>query len=101
MRWTLRKPNTRRALWWSLGGLFLVVGVYHVFGDNGLMSLRRKLREEREWQQRNEATRRQNEALEKSIHDLKTDPKVIEKIAREELMLAHPDDRVILTPQKK
>lgn len=101
MRWNLRKPTARRALKASLGVLFLGLAAYQVWGANGVVALRRKRQEEQEWQRRIETIRRQNEALEKRIHDLKTDPKAIEKIAREEFMLAGPGEKVVLAPQKK
>lgn len=101
MSWNLRSRGTRRAIAASLGGLFLALLAYQVWGENGYFALRRKWQEEREWQERNEALRRKNEALQKRIHELRTDPKAIEKIAREELMLARPEDRIILAPQKK
>ncbi|MBI3696038.1 MAG: septum formation initiator family protein [Acidobacteria bacterium] len=82
-------------------GLFLLLAAYQVWGANGLIALRRRWQEERELQDRNETLRRQNEALLKRIHDLKTDPKAIEKIAREELMLAGQGEKVVLAPQKK
>ena len=97
----LRRPNTRRIVWMSLTGLLLAMAAYQVFGSNGLLALRRQLQEERQWQQRNETLRRGNQALQKRIHELRTDPKTIERIAREELMLADPAERIILTPQKK
>ena len=101
MRFNLRRSGARRAIALSLGGLFLALAAYQIWGQNGYVALRRKLEEHREWQTRNEALRRQNEALQKRIHELRTDPKAIEKIAREELMLARPEDKIILTPQKK
>ncbi len=101
MRLNLRRPSARRLVWFSLTGLFLLLAAYQVFGSNGVLAFRRKLHEEQDWRARNETLRRQNEALEKRIHQLKTDPKAIEKIAREELMLADPNERVILNPQKK
>ena len=101
MRWNLRKPTARRALTASLGGLFLLLAAYQVWGANGLVALRRRWQEEQEWRQRNEALHRQKEGLLKRIHELKTDPKAIEKIAREELMLAGQGEKVVLAPQKK
>jgi cell division protein FtsB len=101
MGWNLRKPTARRTMAASLGVLFLALGVYQVWGSNGLLALRHKQREEQEWRERNEALRRQNEELQRHIHDLKTDPRTIEKIAREELMLAGSGEKVLLTPQKK
>ena len=101
MRWNLRKPTARRALKASLAALFIGLIAYQVWGANGVVALRRKRQEEQEWQQRIEALARQNKALEQRIHGLKTDPKAIEKIAREEFMLAGPGEKVVLAPQKK
>lgn len=101
MRWNLRRPSARRTIWASIGGLFLALVAYQLFGANGFLAYRRKLQEEHEWQARNAALLRQNEALEKRIRRLRTDPATIEKIAREEMMLAGPKDVVILAPQKK
>jgi len=101
MHWNLRKSHTRRAIALSIGGLFLALVVYQFVGENGYLAARRKWHEEREWRQRNEALLRQNQALERRIHELRTEPKVIEKIAREELMLARPEEKIIHDPQKK
>lgn len=101
MRWNLRKPTARRAMRVSLGLMFLALAAYHVWGANGIVSLRRRLQEQREWQERNEALRRQNQALERRVQELKSDPKAIEKIAREDYMLAAPGEKVLLAPQKK
>jgi cell division protein FtsB len=97
----LRKPTARRAILVSFGCLFLALLAYQVWGANGLFALRRKLQEEQEWRARNAALRRQNEALQERIHALRTDPKAIEKIAREELMLAGSGEKILLAPQKK
>ena len=101
MRFNLRKSRARRVIAVALGGLFLGLVAYQIWGQNGYVALRRKVQEQQEWQARNGALRRQNEALEKRIRELKSDPNAIEKIAREELMMARPEDKVILTPQKK
>ena len=85
----------------SLGLLFLALAAYHMWGANGLVALHRKRQEQRDWQARNETLRQQNEALQKRIHELKTDPKAIERIAREEYMLAGPGEKILLAPQKK
>jgi cell division protein FtsB len=101
MRWSLRKQSVRRALAISLGVLTMGLAAYQFWGAHGYAALLRKRQEEQEWTARNQALRRENEALQKQIHDLKTDPRSIEKIAREELMLVQPEDRIILAPEKK
>ena len=40
-------------------------------------------------------------ALEQAVKDLKTDPRAIEKIAREELILARPGEIIIKIPQSQ
>ena len=101
MRWNLRKPGVRRALMLGLGALAVALAGYQIWGANGWATLRRRQQEERDWAARNEALRRENEALQQRVHELHHDPRAIEKIAREELLLVKPDDRVILAPEKK
>jgi cell division protein FtsB len=101
MRWNFRKTAARRAIAATLGCLFVALAAYQVWGAKGVFALRRKLQEEHEWQQRNLVLRGENEALQERIHELRTDPTAIEKIAREEYMLAAPGDKVLLAPQKK
>ena len=100
MRWNLRRSTTRRTLVLFLGCLFLALAAYQRWGDNGYWALERRRQEQREWETRNQELRGHNAELGKRIHDLKTDPKTIEKIAREELMLVRPEDKVILAPQR-
>jgi cell division protein FtsB len=101
MSLNFRKPGARRALAIVLGAMFAALAAYQVWGANGLLALRRRLHEERRWEAQNEALRQQNAALEKRIHELRTDPKAIEKIAREELMLAGSGEKILVAPQKK
>ena len=101
MHWNLRRPTARRTVACCLGMLFLAVAAYQRWGANGYWALERRLQEQRDWEARNEASRHNKADLEKSIHNLRTDLKTIEKIAREELKLVKPDDNVILAPQKK
>jgi len=101
MRWNLRRSPVRRKVAVGLGLLFLAVAAYQVWGAHGYRALERRRHEQREWESRNESLRRHNTGLGERIHDLKTNPKAIEKIAREELLLVRPEDRVILAPQKK
>ena len=84
-----------------LGLLFLAVAAYQKWGANGYWALEQRWQEQRGWETRNQVLRGHNADLEKRIHDLKTDPKAIEKIAREELLLVRPEDKLILGQQKK
>ncbi len=44
---------------------------------------------------------KENAALEQAVKDLKSDPRAIEKIAREELILARPGEIIIKIPQSQ
>ena len=44
---------------------------------------------------------KENAALQQAVKELKTDPRAIEKIAREELILAKPGEIIIKIPQSQ
>ena len=74
-----------------------VVLVANAFlGDKSLLELHR-LAERREWWTRENARlRRENLALAARLRDAETDPFLVEKIAREDLGMARPDEIVYL-----
>ena len=80
-------------------GLFVLVLVVHdVFGPHGFIAMRRTQSEiERV---RNELDRLNKENLElgDQVRALKTDPRLIEKIAREDLQRAKPGEIIIRIP---
>jgi cell division protein FtsB len=100
MSWNLRRSGTRRNIALCLAGLFLALLAFQVWGDRGYRALQRRLQEEREWEARNETLRRHNAELDQRIRDLNT-PKTIERIAREDLGMTRPGERVIRTPGKR
>ncbi len=101
MRWNLRRSKTRRAIMICLGTLSLAVAIYHLVGANGYRALERRRQEQREWEARNEALRRNNAELEKRIQELSNDPRAIEKVVREDLGYARPGEKVIRTPGRR
>ena len=78
----------------GIGVLLCVVGYYAVFGANGLMDYRQKRQESRELDRQIKVLQQQNGGMEQEIKALKTDPKTIEKEARERLRYARPGEVV-------
>jgi len=78
----------------GIGILLCVVGYYAVFGANGLMDYQQKRRESRELDRQIKSLQQQNGGMEQEIKALKTDPKNIEKEARERLRYARPGEVV-------
>jgi cell division protein FtsB len=74
--------------------LALVVG--SIFGDRGILSLVAQRRQLEALRQQMQALRVENARLAAEITALRTSPRAIERIAREELALARPDETVFL-----
>ena len=84
---------------WIVVGALFVLAIMAVFGDNGVLALRR-LRGEVDTLVREVRTlEAENERLSRQIHELQEDPAVIERIAREELGLVRPGERVLRFPK--
>lgn len=82
-----------------LGLLVAVMIVHDVFGTHGFLAMRRTQSEIRKVQADLDKLSKENEALEQEVKDLKSDPKMIEKIARDDLGLARPGEVIIRIPQ--
>ena len=75
---------------------FIALAVGSVFGDRGLLSLVEKRRQVESLRVEIETLRGENAALVGEIAALKQSPRAIERLAREELGLARPDETVFL-----
>jgi cell division protein FtsB len=82
-----------------LGLLVLVMIVHDVFGTHGFLAMRRIQNEIRKVKADLDALRKENAALAQEVKDLNTDPRLIEKIARDDLGLARPGEIIIRIPQ--
>jgi cell division protein FtsB len=80
----------------TLGLLALVV--HTVFGEHGYVALRRQQREMDRLQQEIQRLEEENKRLAAEIEALKTDPQAVERVAREQLKLARPGERVLTIP---
>ncbi len=97
MKWpdAVRHPHPG----WIVAGLLALLLGAAVFGENGLLHLRR-LRGEVETLHRDvQALEVENERLSRDIAELRSDPAAIERIAREELGLVRPGERVLRFPR--
>jgi cell division protein FtsB len=73
---------------------------YHVvFGANGMMVYAHKRAEYRTLNHQINALKVENDHLEHNVQSLKTDPKIIEKEAREQLRYARPGEVIYTLPQ--
>jgi len=84
-----------------LGLLIAVMIVHDVFGTHGFLAMRRTQSEIRKVKADLEQLSRENATLEQEVKDLKTDPRLIEKIARDDLGLARPGEIIIRIPQEQ
>ncbi len=83
---------------WALFVLAACLAIHVVFGANGWMEYEKKRAEFRKVNEDNDHLRLENEQLQKQIQSLKTDPKAIEKEAREQLKYTKPGEVVYVLP---
>jgi cell division protein FtsL len=80
-------------------GLFVLVLVVHdVFGAHGFIAMRRTQNEIEKVKKEIDRLNSENAQLGEQVKALKTDPRLIEKIAREELQHAKPGEIIIRIP---
>lgn len=84
-----------------LGLLLLVMIVHDIFGTHGFLAMRRTQTEIKKVQADLDHLKQENDALEQETKDLKSDPRLIEKIARDDLGLARPGEIIIRIPQDR
>ncbi len=78
----------------------LVVG--SLFGDRGMLHLMAQRRQAADLEREVDALRAENGRLAAEIAALKTDPRAVERLAREELGLARPGETVfVLRPESR
>ena len=97
---TLRAAySARRKLGTAAVGLLAVWMFVHVmFGPNGMIVYQQKRTEYNRLQKDIQVLQKQNQHYSQQIKALKSDPKAIEKAAREELRYARPGEVVYVVP---
>ena len=84
-----------------LGLLLFALVVHDIFGTHGYLATRRKQQEIRKVKVDIEQLNKENVQLIDEVKELKSDPRKIEKIARDELGLAKPGEVIIKIPQSQ
>jgi cell division protein FtsB len=91
------EPGAARRLLLSATVVGLIaLGVGAVFGDRGLLTLNRKQHQVQGLRQEIDALREENARLATEIAALRSSPRAVERLAREELGLARADEVVFL-----
>ncbi|MGH9601204.1 MAG: FtsB family cell division protein [Terriglobales bacterium] len=92
--------QSRRKL--ATAGIAALAGLlaFHVvFGPNGMMVYHEKRTDFRDLTQEVEKMQEENQRLSRQIQSLKSDPRTIEKEAREQLRYTRPGEVVYVTPE--
>ncbi len=96
--WEIAYGFRRRLATWGLFVLAGLIAAHVLFGTNGWMAYEKKKAEYRKVTEDVQRIQRENAQLEAQIKALKTDPKAIEKEAREQLRYAKPGEIVYVMP---
>jgi len=91
---TLLRRHARSILLVALAALL----VHDVFGAHGLLAMRRTQKEIQHLREEINQVNLENRELADQVKALKTDPKLIERIAREEMGLARPGELIFKLP---
>jgi cell division protein FtsB len=78
----------------------LLLAIHDVFGEHGLLAMRRTQSQMKELRGEIDRLNQENSALSKQVQALRTDPKAVERIAREEMGLARPGEMIFKLPDQ-
>jgi cell division protein FtsB len=96
----MRLYGIRRKLATTAVGLFTVWLFLHVMlGANGMVVYRQKKNEIEDLQKQVETLQKENDHYTQQIKALQSDPKMIEKVAREQLQYMRPGEVVFVAPE--
>src|SRR5207245_4656712 len=90
-------PFLKRLMLIMVSLVLLLLFVHALFGRRGYFELKRMKDQKENFDHQIEHLRLENKQILEEIKSLKTDPKVIERIAREELGLVKPGERKLTT----
>lgn len=100
MKRETQKPSFFQQYGRGLLGLFVLALLVHdVFGAHGFLAMRHTRNEIEKVQKEIDRLNKENRQLADEVKALKTDPRYIEKIAREDLGLAKDGEVIIKIPQ--
>lgn len=84
----------------GLGFLFLVLLITTLFGKKGLIEIVRARNTQASLLRDIESLRKEKSRLEREIAALQSDPKAVDREARDKLWLMKPDEKVIIKKNK-
>jgi cell division protein FtsB len=96
--WEMAYRFRRRLATWGLFLFAALIAAHVLFGTNGWMAYEQKKAEYRAVTEDLQKIQKENAQLEAQIKALKTDPRAIEREAREQLHYAKPGDSVYVIP---
>jgi cell division protein FtsB len=79
--------------------LAIMLGYHVVFGANGMVAYQHKRDENRKLQQDIQRLKQENARISQRVRGLKSDPRAIEREAREQLKYARPGEVVYVAPE--
>lgn len=82
-----------------LGLALFALLVHDVFGPHGFIAMRRTQKEIEQIREQIGKMNDENKTLTEQVNSLKSDPKSIERIAREEMGLARPGEMIFKIPE--
>lgn len=86
----------------GLAGIFsLFMTFLAIYGDQGWRGIKRFQQEINKLQKRIELLQQENQSLAEEIQKLRTEPYYTEKIAREELGMVKPGEKVFIITRKR
>ena len=88
------RRNARQILAFALFALL----VHDVFGPHGFLAMRRTQKEIEQIRDQIGKVNEENKSLAEQVNSLKSDPRSIERIAREEMGLARPGELIFKLP---
>jgi cell division protein FtsB len=91
---TYLRRNARHILGLALFALL----VHDIFGTHGFIAMRRTQKEIEQIREEIGRINNENKSLADQVNSLKTDPKAIERVAREEMGLARPGELIYKLP---
>ena len=98
LSWSAAEAFLRRNARQILGLALLALLVHDIFGTHGFIAMRRTQREIEQIRDEIGRINNENKSLADQVNSLKTDPKAIERIAREEMGLARPGELIYKLP---
>jgi cell division protein FtsB len=90
--------NRRKLATVAVGVLSMMVGWHVLFGANGMVAYQHKKAEFQRLQVEMQTLETENQELQQKVERLRSDPKTIEREAREQLRYARPGEIVYTVP---